>query len=133
MELGKYREPDVESLERWTVVEADTDGVVIESVALDAEGNPDGEPSRQPATWTQLRDHASFPAEHAQRSTVTRETELGVLEGWLYEVRDPGSGSVTEFFFASSMPGAPVEMRTTLNGEVVQLLEQIERGPAGQN
>jgi hypothetical protein len=119
--------PTAEAFERWTVVRADADGVDIESVVIDRNGQPLGEPSTQTSTWVQLRDHASFPADRATREKASRETPLGTLDGWLYTVGDPAGGVVSEFFFAESLPGAPVFVHVRRDGEIIEIFEQIER------
>jgi len=119
--------PTAEIFEVWTVVSADADGVDIESKAVDATGAPIGEARVQTSTWAQLRDHASFPVDRATRDSVGRETPLGELQGWLYTVSDPSGGSVTEFFFAKTLPGAPVFVHVLSDGEVVEIFEQVER------
>jgi len=116
-----------EVFEIWNVVETDDDGCDIQSVTLDRDGNPAGEPALHRSGWVELRDHASFPADRATRERASRTTGLGDLEGWLYTVPDPASGRVSEFFFADSLPGAPVFVHVTLNGELVQVFEQVER------
>jgi hypothetical protein len=116
-----------EALQRWTVIAADRDAVEIEYVTLDAGGVPVGDTTARRSTWVELRDHATFPAASGTREDVTRNTSLGTLEGWLYTVRDEERNTVTEFFFAKELPGAPVQMRTTSDGEVVGELIQIDR------
>lgn len=119
--------PEAEVFEEWTVVNADDQGVDIETIVFDREGVVVSESSTQRSTWVRLRDHASFPSDRATREVATRDTSLGELDGWLYIVGDPTGKSVTEFFFAESLPGAPVTMQTTSDGEVVEIFEQIER------
>jgi hypothetical protein len=116
-----------ESVERWTVVSADSDVVEIESVALDDDGNVLGEASLARSTWVELRDHATFPAARAEREEATRSTTLGTLDGWVYSVQEDDEGTVSEFFFAKNFPGAPIEMRTTRGDELIMELVQIER------
>ena len=119
--------PEGSHRERWTVVAADDDGCETRIVRLGPDGLPAGEPMSGHSTWEELRRHASFSVERAQRRWVNRETPLGDLEGWHYTVEDPEAGTVTEFFFADRFPGAPVWMQTRSDGEVVVELEQIER------
>lgn len=119
--------PEGETVERWTVVAADADGVDIEYVPLDADGNAAGESHARRSGWIELRDHASFQADRSTREATTRTTPLGELRGWLYTVRDEQVGTVTEFFFAESLPGAPVEMRVLKDGEPIMDLLQLER------
>jgi len=119
--------PAAEVFERWTVVRADAEGVDIRSEVLDDNGSPVGEPTVQTSTWVQLRNHASFPADHATRESVVRRTPLGELQGWLYTVSDPTTATVSELFFADGLPGAPVFVHVLRDGEVVEIFEQIER------
>ena len=119
--------PAGERLERWRVVAADADGVEIENATVDADGNVVGEPVTRRSSWTELRDHASFPAVEATRSRATRSTALGKLEGWLYAVAGPEAGMTSELFFADSLPGAPVEMTAWQDGQKVFELEQVDR------
>ena len=103
------------------------EGVEIEFVNLDADGQVSGDPDVRRSTWLELRDHASFPADTSSREWVSRSTALGSFEGWLYHVPDVKTGTVTEFFFVSEYPGAPVQMRI-LNGETTMFeLEQTAR------
>jgi len=122
------------ALERWTVVAADAEGAEIEFLQIDAAGHPAGEARVTRSGWVELRDHASFPADWATREAATRDTALGKLDGWLYRVPDEAAGTVTEFFFATSLPGAPVHMAVLKDGQPVMTLAQIERqrpSPAG--
>lgn len=116
-----------EETQRWTVVAADGDSLDIEYVTLDADGHAVGDSTVRRSTWVELRDHATFPAASGRREDVTRDTPLGTLDCWLYTVRDDERNTVTEFYFAKDLPGAPVYMRTSSEGEVVMELTQIER------
>lgn len=118
---------DAEALESWRVVQADADGVDIESTVRDGDGNVIRPTAVRHSTWTELRDHASFPADRATRERVTRDTALGDLDGWLYTVSDPDSGTISEFFFAVSLPGAPVYVHVFRDGELVEIFEQVDR------
>jgi hypothetical protein len=119
--------PEGSAHQRWSVVEWSQAGCAIEHTALADDGTTIGEPMVQQATWSELRDHAAFPADHATRTITTRNTPLGTLRGWLYEVHDPTGGAVSRFFFAEDLPGAPLWMETTVNGKVVSSMEQIAR------
>lgn len=116
-----------ERLERWTVMASDADGTYIEYATFDAEGAVTGEPRLERTAWVELRDHASFKADRSRREKTTRETALGTLDGWLYTVEDPESGTLSEFFFARSYPGAPVQVRVTRGEELIMELIQLAR------
>ncbi len=125
--LMRRSSPEEIWVERWTVLAADDEGADIESATIADDGTVVGEPSVVRSTWVELRDHASFPAAHSSREWVSRSTMLGEFEGWLYRVAEPDAVTVQEFFFASSLPGAPIQMRI-LEGEIAVLeLEQTAR------
>ena len=119
--------PEGEARQRWTVVQADETGAVIEFAPIDSQGQAAGDARTERSTWTQLRDHATFSASSATREAVTRKTPLGTFEGWLYVVPDPEQGTVTEFFFANDLPGAPLEMRVSREGRTLMELTQVSR------
>lgn len=122
-----FEGPEGPSLQRWTVVGADADGVDIAYEGLDPSGAPEGQPVIERATWSQLRDHASYPAGQASRQRARRESGLGALDGWLYTVRDEEAGTVTELFFADRLPGPPVEMVTRRGDEQLARMRQTAR------
>lgn len=119
--------PERTRIERWTVVSADDAGVEIEYATIADDGSVEGEPSVSRSAWTELRDHAAFPAAHTTREWVSRETALGDFEGWLYRVAVPGAAVINEFFFVPELPGAPVHMRTLEGDATVLELEQTAR------
>jgi hypothetical protein len=119
--------PDGETVERWTVLKADEEGLEMESTALDADGNPTGESNVSRSTWIELRDHATFSADRATFEETTLETPLGMLSGWLYSIRNEADGTVTEMFFAKSLPGAPVVLRETRGDEMIMEMTQLAR------
>lgn len=111
---------------RTRVLESSAESVLLEAQPLGENGEPDGEAAEQTAEWTELRDHARFPAEVASRERATRETALGELEGWLYRAEAP-DGSVSELFFADAYPGPPVEYLRTMDGEAILEARMTER------
>jgi hypothetical protein len=125
--LMRHSFPEETRIERWTVVAADNEGVEIEKTTIADDGSVEGEPSVTRSAWTELRDHASFPAAHSTREWVSRSTALGEFEGWLYRVADPNAAVVQEFFFVPTLPGAPVQMRILEGGATVFELEQTAR------
>jgi hypothetical protein len=119
--------PGAETRERWIVVSADAEGAEIEFTPLDAQDRVTGPSRRRRSTWVELRDHATFPAATTTREEVTRATPPGTFEGWLFIVSDAAQGTVTEYFFARDLPGAPLELKTTRNGETLVEMKQISR------
>jgi hypothetical protein len=125
--LMRRSSPEGEVVERWTVVASDPEGVDIEFVTLDGDGQVSADPEVRRSSWIELRDHAAFPAATSSREWTSRSTALGSFEGWLYRVPDEKTGTVSEFFFVPEFPGAPVQMRI-LNGEEIMFeLEQTAR------
>ena len=84
--------PEGDLTQLWTVLSADADGCEMEYTNLDAEGNAAGEKVVQATAWTELHEHASFPAADATSEIARRETALGALDGRLYTVDSPESG-----------------------------------------
>jgi hypothetical protein len=119
--------PDGEIVERWTVLEADGESVAIEYAELDGGSAVTGEPGVNRATWIELRDHATFPADSATRERRVMETALGTHEGWYYRVESDGDDSLDEFFFADDYPGAPLLVVSTRGGTEVARMEQFAR------
>lgn len=119
--------PEETRIERWTVLAADDDGAEIEYASIAEDGSVAGEPAVVRSTWVELRDHAAFPAASSTREWVTRSTQLGEFEGWLYRVADDGAATVQEFFFVPELPGAPVHMRILEGDTTVFELEQTAR------
>jgi len=119
--------PEETRIERWTVVAADDAGAKIEYATIAEDGSIEGEPTIAHSTWIELRDHAGFPAADSTREWVTRSTQLGEFEGWLYRVANDGSATTQEFFFVPEMPGAPVQLQVFEGDAMVFELEQTAR------
>ncbi|MEM7048183.1 MAG: hypothetical protein AAF604_00925 [Acidobacteriota bacterium] len=113
-------------LTRTEVIAADSEQVTLSAQQTDPDGNYLPEVAEHKASWTELRDHARFPADRAERRRQRRETPLGELDGWLYEV-DHGDGSRGSFFFADDYPGSPVVFVQYHGKAATMLSEQIER------
>jgi len=125
--LMRRSSPEETRVERWTVVAADDDGADIEYATIADDGSVIGEPAVERSSWVELRDHASFPAAESTREWVTRSTQLGEFEGWLYRVNEEGAATTQEFFFVPELPGAPVVMRILKGDTTVFELEQTAR------
>jgi len=111
---------------RTTVLAADLVQATLESRALGAAGEPAGEPEVEVRAWTELRDHARFPAGQARRERVRRSTAFGELEGWLYRVEGEG-GARSELFFADRYPGPPLRFERVQGDTVLMRAEVTER------
>ncbi len=125
--LMKRNGPEGEFLERWRVLDTDAQTVSIEGAVVDALGQPIDEPQVGRSGWDELRDHAAFPVDRGTRAREIRQTALGELEGWLYIVSDPDGEGAMHYFFADSLPGAPVQVQVVSGGQVETVFEQLER------
>lgn len=112
---------------RWTVVEADAEGCVIEFTALDADGTPIGLPERRRQGWIELRDHASFPAATSTVEDDRRLTPLGLIEGRLYTTTDEAKGVTSRMFFSPMYPGPPLWVELTRGGALISTTQQTAR------
>jgi len=110
---------------RTTFVTCDRDGALRSFAPADAGGRELAEPEQAYSTWTELLGHAVFEDSHAKRTRETRETSLGTLECWRYDVSDE-DGDAT-FWFALRYPGMPVVYETRDDrGDVRARTEVIE-------
>ncbi len=125
--LVRITSPAGESVERWSVVDAGTEWVEIEYTEVPEQGAEPGEVGSRRSRWTELRDHATFPAESSTRERVTLDTALGTFDGWLYRVTSEDGKRTDELFFADEIPGAPAVVRTFEDGEEVYRMEQFAR------
>jgi len=121
--------------QRWTVVDSDGERVTIEYAQLGEHGEVVGEPVRRATACTELRDHASWPADRAVRDPMQGvETMLGVVDGWMYRVKEDDEGTVGGYLFSPTYPGPPVTARVVNGDTVVQEMWQVSREhrePAG--
>ena len=101
-----------------TFREVDGASAELETTVLDETGHTTGEAQRKRATGVELRDHASFPRQSVVISDETITVPAGTFDCRLYTVT--GGEVVSRFWFAKTLPGAPVRLVTTKGGEVVE-------------
>jgi len=111
----------------WFVTD-DGKATHLESETVDEAGNPVGEIERWAGPWTELRDHAKFPASHTVRKQGVVETEAGSYACHLYEVeRDYQSAPAqNRFWFDVEAAGSPVVYEIEQEGAIVFRMELIE-------
>ncbi|MEY9952394.1 hypothetical protein [Leifsonia sp. EB34] len=103
--------------------EGDAEGAWIEDTPLDDSGKPAGPVERERSTWLELQEHAAFPAEH---TTIDRVELPGPLERrrcLRYTVRRGDATLV--FWFAVDLPGMPIRVERTEDGETRTTLEVV--------
>lgn len=103
--------------------EVDLSGALVETTVMNARGEAAGEPRLKRVSWEDLERHAHFPP----RTTVVDKpcrTPAGSFECLVYTVRD--ADGETRFFFAKSLPGAPVRVTADRSGREVMVMELLE-------
>lgn len=106
-------------------VGADGSGALIESEMANADGSQAQTEPASHATWAELRDHAAFPKAVVTRSEGRAKTRAGEYDCFVYAVKGK-DGEVTTFYFAKTLPGAPVLFTTEKAGKVVMKSELVE-------
>jgi hypothetical protein len=81
------------------------------------DGTRQSEPEQGRSTWLDLQRHASMPADATTIEPLTFEVPMGRYEGLRY-TRIDGAKTDT-FWFAMSLPGAPVRIEYRVGDEVV--------------
>ena len=123
---------------RVLVVREGADPVIraIRFISGDAEGGDrdvwmeteDGrrlsEPERGRATWSELQEHASMPADRTTIEPETFETPAGSFDGWRYTRTD--DDGVDVFWFARSEPGMPLRYENREGGKVISSATVID-------
>ena len=78
-------------------------------------------------TWAELEKHASFPKSQVKKREESITVPAGKFDCVVYEVKDPKSSETSTFFFAKTLPGAPVMVvTTTKSGETVTTRTLLE-------
>ncbi|CAN5916512.1 hypothetical protein BH11MYX2_BH11MYX2_00860 [soil metagenome] len=104
-------------VEDWEFTRVDKVSATIHSVTHDEDGEPISEETST-SKWTDLHEHAKFPA---ATTTFDDNVELTIPAGTfttrLYTVHD--GGTTKQFWFATDLPGPPVQFTTEKDGQVV--------------
>ena len=117
---------------RWKVISSDATGCTMHQEAHHADsGELIDDLGEVAFIWTELRDHASFPAASATVSPGEVDVPLGHFKVNSYTVRQENGSTVT-YHFAPDLPGPPVLM-VVIAGEVeVARMSALERSPLHQ-
>lgn len=109
-------------------VDVDPDGATFETTVMGDDGSAVGEPRSKRVTWEDLERHAHFPPGTTERETPC-QTPAGRFECVVYTV--PDAEGTTLFYFARSLPGAPVRVTAKRDGREVMVMELVEHRPGG--
>ena len=105
-------------------VSCDAQGAVLERSRQSLDGTRLGEVESDRVTWEDLRAHASFPADATTIASETISTALGALECLRYTVVEEETSN--DFWFATSLPGMPIQYVTRVGGEVVTTVSVLD-------
>ena len=100
-----------------TYVECDETGATLERSRRSLDGALLGEPQAMKTTWLDLQRHASFPAGDTTIEPERIETAIGALDCVRYTLREGGTDEI--FWFATSLPGMPIQQVTRTDGQIV--------------
>lgn len=117
-------------IEVWTVVEADAETMTMATQVYGEDGALREDQGAEVAKWSELVEHAAFPAAATLRTEGEAETALGTLATITYEVTKPGDDGVpvvSRFVFAKALPGPPVLLTVTRQGIVLRKMTILER------
>jgi hypothetical protein len=96
-------------------------GAELETSTLDETGHLASDVARDRSTWSELRDHASFPAASATIAEETITVPAGTYPCKVYVVTE--GKRVSRFWFATKLPGPPVKIQITEDATVVESRE----------
>lgn len=115
--------------QRWEVTFADATRCTIASKIYDLRGALVRDEGSGTSQWTELREHAAFPAAETVISSGTIEVPAGRFQTRVYRVtsRDGLFTTVKTLHFATTLPGPPVLMTVERNGEQVMKMTLLER------
>jgi hypothetical protein len=106
-------------------------GATIERSVVDASGNTVDQ-GKDEATWEQLVQHASYPADATVITETTVEVPAGKFDALLYTItaeQEGGGSVVSRMYFAKSLPGAPVKAEVVIGDQPMFTMELVEHVP----
>lgn len=111
-------------LQTFEWAESYAEGCRMNTTMVNAGG---GDPATQSseATWSELRDHASFAAATTVRTEEVIRTPAGQFACWRYDFQQPASGRQQRetYWFDKRTAGSPVLIVAKANGEEVMRME----------
>lgn len=115
-------------LQTFHFLYADEFGASFEVAMTDLEGNGKGQAQRLQSRWTDFQSHAAWPAEATTITEESVEVPAGSYPCFRYRVEREKDGKphVVEAWFARAVPGPPVKLIETLDGQVRQTMTLVE-------
>jgi len=115
-------------IEHWVFTASDEKGCTIASRVLAEDGTLIKDEGEGTNTWAELETHAHFPAASTTRTDSSVDVPAGHFETWLFEVRPTESGApLRRYHFARNLPGPPVWMEITKDGQLVTRMVLLSR------
>jgi hypothetical protein len=105
-------------------VSGDADGGEREFWTETPDGRPLTEPERGRATWLELQEHASMPADATRIDEETIAIPAGRYDCLRYTRVD--GDTIDTFWFARSAPGMPLRFEERVGGKLVSSSTAIE-------
>lgn len=111
-------------VDHWEFTKVDAETATIHSVTRDADGKVIADETGT-SNWTELHDHGKFPSAATRiEDGVVLTVPAGTFKTRLYTVRADAT-TVRRFWFASDLPGPPVQFTTEKDGQVVMRAEML--------
>lgn len=118
---------DKSTVHYWKVLEADVEGLSLERLMPEPGEDPNNHARTQRLTWVELLELCTFAEDlRGSRVRASRDTVLGELDGWYYELDSIGEAPARQLFFGDAYPGPPLWARASVGGTTL-LVEVIAR------
>jgi hypothetical protein len=111
------------TIEHWEFTAASDETTTIHSITKDETGKVLADETGT-STWAELHKHGQFPASATMiEDNVEITVPAGTFKTRLYTVK---AGDATRrFWFATELPGPPVQFTTEQNGTIVQRAQML--------
>jgi hypothetical protein len=117
IELRMEVEGKPTTVQHWEFTKVDESGATIHSITKDESGTVLADETGT-STWAELHSHAKFPAATTTiEDNVSLTVPAGTFTTRLYTVTV--DGATRKLWFASELPGPPVQFTTEKDGKVV--------------
>lgn len=114
----------------WTFTGGTATEATIATKIFGADGGLLQDAGAETSRWTELREHAAFPAAATQRTEEVVTVPAGRFDCWRYHVVE--GGETSDYWFAKAEPGPPVQMEVHgSDGHLVRRMSLLSRTEPG--
>lgn len=114
----------------WTFAGGTPTEATIATKIFGTDGGLLQDAGTETSRWTELREHAAFPAASTKRTEEVVTVPAGRFECWRYHVVE--GGETSDYWFAKTEPGPPVQMEVYgPDGHLVRRMSLISRAEPG--